>query len=149
MSRIRNRSGLLGLALSVCALVPAGPAVAESSSVETAATLGGRILGAAKACGINPERIRRTSERMVSVLETNASSKWEKAGVRSLMLNGQAAGAEEVRSERSRCHGIHVEFSEMEVKLGRAPVPDGDRVVAKRGIPAIGALKPDPSTRKE
>ena len=130
-------------------ILPAAPVLAESSSVEAAATLGGRILGAAKTCGINSERIRRTAERMVSVLEANASSKWEKAGVRSLVLNGQAAGADEVRSERSKCQGIHVEFSEMEVKLGRAPAPDGERVVAKRGVPALGALRPETATRRE
>lgn len=114
-----------------------------------AATLGGRILGAAKACGINTERIRRTAERMVSVLEANAGSKWEKAGVRSLVINAQAAGADEVKSEHSKCQGIHVDFSEMEVKLGRAPASGADRVIAKRGVPALGALKPDTATRKE
>lgn len=114
-----------------------------------AATLGGRIIGAAKTCGINSERIRRTSERMISVMGANAASPTEKEAAKALFAASQTVGADEVRSERSKCHGIHVEFSEMEVKLGRAPVTDGDRVVAKRGIPALGALKPDSTTRKE
>ena len=59
-------------------------------------------------------------------------------------------GAEEVRGERSKCQFVHVESSEMEVKLGRAPVSDSDHVAAKRGVPALGVLKSDPSaTRKQ
>ena len=117
-------------------------ALAQSSNVELAAALGGRIVGAAKACGINGDRIRRTSERMLSVMASNAGSQAERQAAKNYFVAAQAIGAEEARSERSKCQGVHVDFSEMEVKLGRAPF-DSDALAAKRGVPALGALKPD------
>ncbi len=112
--------------------------------------LGGRIIGTAKACGINAERIRKTSERMMSVVSNNAASASEMETAKGYFVAAQSAGAEEVRAERSKCTGIHVDFSEIEVKLGRAPVADKDPLAAKEGVPALGALKPDTAaTRKQ
>ena len=144
-------AALLGLAFGVLAASAAGSAQAQTSSVEMAAMLGGRIIGAAKACGINAERIRRTSERLGSVIGSNAASPAERDAAKSQFTASQSAGSDEVRSERSLCHGVHVDFSEMEVKLGRAPAAEGDSVAAKRGVPALGALKPDAAsaTRKQ
>jgi len=115
------------------------------------ADLGGRIIGSARACGINAERIRKTSERLISLMGSNAVSQAEKDAARKQFAAAQGAGAEEVRGERSKCQAVHVEFSEMEVKLGRAPAGDNDAVAAKRGVPALGALKPDAGagTRKQ
>lgn len=147
-SRPRLRTLLAGLASLLAGF--ASPALAQSSQVEMVAELGGRIIGAAKACGLNAERIRRTSERLGSVMSSNASSPAERDSAKALFAASQSAGAEEVRGERSKCQFVHVEFSEMEVKLGRAPVSDSDHVAAKRGVPALGVLKSDPSaTRKQ
>jgi hypothetical protein len=116
------------------------PAQADATGLETAAMLGGRIVGAAKACGINAERIRRTSERMLSVVNNKAATDTERSTATSYFAVGQATGAEQARAERSRCTGIHVDFSEIEVKLGRAPVMEKDPLVAKPGVPPLGAL---------
>ena len=138
----RYRTSLLVLACGLLGAFAATPALAQSSNVETAALLGGRIVGAAKACGINGDRIRRTSERLLSVMASNASSPSEREAAKDHFVAAQAVGTEEARSERSKCQGVHVDFSEMEVKLGRAPF-DSDALAAKRGVPALGALKPD------
>jgi len=62
----------------IFALMPgifaSAPAQAQASSVEQAAILGGRIIGAAKACGINAERVRRVSDRLMSVVGGKADS---------------------------------------------------------------------------
>jgi len=55
----------------------------------------------------------------------------------------QVAGAEQLRFEKSKCSETHVSFSEMEVKLGRAPGPEKDPLALKRGIPALGELRVD------
>jgi len=145
----RVATGLFGLA---CGLwISAAPATAwAQSNVELAAELGGRIVGAARACGINPDRVRRTSDRLVSVIGASTASPTEREAAKGYFASAQSAGAEEVRSERSKCQGIHVSFSEIEVKLGRAPASDIDPT-PKRGVPVIGALKPDGSaaTRKQ
>jgi hypothetical protein len=103
--------------------------------------LGGRIVGAAKACGINAERIRRVSERMVVVMDAQASNPTENTSAKEYFSTAQAAGAEQMRSERSKCTSTHVEFSEIEVKLGRAPRVYAEPVAIKRGVPPMGALK--------
>lgn len=125
-------------------------AQAEPSNVELVAMMGGRILGAAKACNVNADRIRRTADRLVSIVNAKATSPAERKTALDYFESSKGAGAEQVRSERSRCSEIHVDFSEMEIKLGRAPGTDNDRVVAKRGVPPMGAIRPDASaTRRE
>ncbi len=145
----RVATGLFGLA---CGLwISAAPATAwAQSNVELAAELGGRIVGAARACGINPDRVRKTSERLLTMIGSSSATPVERDAAKSHFAGAQAAGADEVRSERSKCQGIHVSFSEIEVKLGRAPASDIDPT-PKRGVPVIGALKPDGSaaTRKQ
>ena len=134
-----------------CSIALAPVVSLAQSNVELAAELGGRIVGAAKACGINPDRIRRTSDRLLTVIGSSTATPAEREAATGYFKNAQPAGAEEVRSERSKCQGIHVSFSEIEVKLGRAPIVASDALAAKRGVPAIGELKPDgtPATRKQ
>jgi hypothetical protein len=132
------------LLCSFAALLLAGlvaPASAELSNVEQAAALSGRVMGAAKACGLNAERIRRTSDRLMTVLGSKASAEEMHSAKRhfAAML---PVGAEAVRGEHSRCTAVHVEFSEIEVKLGRSPLASPDPLAVKRGVPALGALKP-------
>lgn len=143
----RVATALLGLSFGIWTAVVPLTASAESN-VELAAELGGRIVGAARACGINPDRIRRTSERLLTVIGGSTATAAERDAATAHFTSAQAAGAEEVRSERSKCQGIHVSFSEIEVKLGRAPV---DPVTVKRGVPATVELKPQvpPATRKQ
>ena len=146
----RIASRLTGLACGLW-LAAAPTAVSAQSNVELAAELGGRIVGAARACGINPDRIRRTSDRLVSVIGASTASPTEREAAKGYFASAQSAGAEEVRSERSKCQGIHVSFSEIEVKLGRAPAGGTDPLDSKRGVPALGALRPDPApaTRRQ
>jgi hypothetical protein len=146
MTSVRSRGLLPLLVCALSASLCIGAAQAQETNVETAAMLGGRIVGAAKACAINSERIRRASDRMLSVVVTKALTPAEKENALAYFTSAQAAGAEQVRSERSRCAGIHVDFSEMEVKLGRA-APDA--VAAKRGIPALGVLDSSAVTRRQ
>jgi hypothetical protein len=143
-----SRSALLALACGLSAGLGSAPAHAEASNLEMVAMVGGRIIGAAKACNINAERVRKASDRMLSVVKVKAGTEAERKSAIGYFESAQVAGAEQIRSERSRCNEIHVDFSEIEIKLGRAPVapaPDGDRVVAKRGVPPLGAIKPEAS----
>ncbi len=119
----------------------AAPASAQTTNVEQAAALSGKVMGAAKACGLNAERIRRTSDRLMTVLGSKSTSAAEMHSAKHYFATMQPVGAEEVRGERSRCAAVHVEFSEIEVKLGRAPLADRDPLAVKRGVPALGALK--------
>jgi hypothetical protein len=137
------RIGPLAGVFAVCAgMLCATPANAEATSVEQAAMLGGRILGAAKACGINAERVRKVSERLLSVMNARADSAAERASAKDHFASALTAGAEQMRFERSKCSEVHVHFSEIEVKLGRAPAADNDPVAVKRGVPALGAVTP-------
>jgi hypothetical protein len=121
------------------------PANAEATSVEQAAMLGGRIIGQAKACGLNTERVRRVSDRLLSVMISRAASATERENARNYFDSAQAAGTAQIRFERSKCSEVHVSFSEIEVKLGRAPPADNDPVAVKRGVPALGAINSPPT----
>ncbi len=142
--KISSRSALIaGILAFGLGMTCAVPATAQETSVEHAAMLGGRIIGAAKACGVNAERLRRVSDRLMSAVGSRADTPAEKESAKKLFATAQAAGAEQVRFEKSKCSETHVSFSEIEVKLGRAPGSDNDALAAKRGIPALGALKTD------
>ena len=145
MSQVR--ASVMLAAFGLCAFgtgaAHAQAPAAEATGVELAAMLGGRIIGAAKACGINADRVRRTSERLASVVSAKAGSTAERDNAKAYFAAAQASGAELVRFEKSKCSEIHVSFSEIEVKLGRAPAADNDPLAAKRGVPAIGAIKLD------
>jgi hypothetical protein len=83
---------------------------------------------------------------MLAVVSSKAGTEAERKSAAGFFESAQAVGVEQIRSERSRCNEIHVDFSEIEMKLGRAPIappPDTDRSVAKRGVPPLGALKPE------
>jgi hypothetical protein len=140
---IRNHHVAVTVALGFAMLAIAP---AQASTVEQAATLGGRIIGAAKACGLNPERVRKVSERLLFVVSGKAASAEEREAAKTLFAAAQREGADQVRYERSKCSETHVSFSEIEVKLGRPPGADTDAVAIKRGIPALGALKTDTGT---
>ncbi|MBS0337285.1 MAG: hypothetical protein JSS40_10830 [Proteobacteria bacterium] len=139
MNRFRTGAASIMLACQLAGGV--APAHAEASNVELVAIMGGRIIGAAKACSINAERIRKTADRMLAVVNSRATSEAERKSALGYFETAQGAGAEQVRSERSRCNDIHVDFSEIEVKLGRVAGTDAERVAARRGIPPLGALK--------
>lgn len=149
MRRCSARRCFITLVIGLCATAVFSPAHAEASNLELAAMIGGRIVGAAKACGINGERIRRTSERMMSLVKARAATPAELQTARTYFSQTQPTGAEQIRAERSKCASIHVNFSELEVKLGRAPLLEGDRVAVKRGVPPLGALKPESAIRAE
>ncbi len=137
MTRLSSpRTTLIALA-SVLGILGSAPASAQPTGLETAALAGGRIIGAAKACGINAERIRRASDRLLFVVDSKAASASEKKNSLDYFVSGQIAGAEQARAERALCSSIHVDFSEIEVKLGRSA---DTQVAAKRGVSALGAL---------
>ena len=143
----RVAPGLIGLACGLWIALAPVTALGQSN-VELAAELGGRIVGAARSCGIRPDRIRRTSDRLLAVIGASTATLPERDAAKGYFTSAQAAGAEEVRSERSKCQSIHVSFSEIEVKLGRAPI---EPLATKHGVPATVELKPHvaPATRKQ
>lgn len=148
----RFSPALIVLATALCAGPGAAPAHAETSNLEMVAMVGGRIIGAAKACNINADRVRKTSERMLAVVSAKAATEAERKSAAGYFEAAQAVGVEQIRSERSRCNEIHVDFSEIEMKLGRAPLTppgDVDRSVAKRGVPPLGALKTESGTTQK
>ena len=130
-------------------MIAGAPATAQSSNVRMAAELGGNIVGAAKACGINVDRIRRASERLDAVVIAKGVTAQEREAAKAQFLSAQSTGAQQVRFERSRCSTVHVEFAEMESKLGRAPSNDDGRLAAKKGVPALGAINLIGATRTE
>jgi hypothetical protein len=143
MNRFRIPAAALTLACALSAGPGVAPAHAEASNVELVAMMGGRIIGAARACSINAERIRKTTDRMLALVSARAASEAERKSALGFFETAQGAGADQVRSEKSRCNDIHVDFSEIEVKLGRVAGTDAERVAARRGIPPLGALKPE------
>jgi hypothetical protein len=150
MNRFRTHSAALTLACALAAGFGVAPAHAEESNVELVAMMGGRIIGAARACNINAERIRKTADRMLAVVSARAGSEAERKSALGYFETAQGAGAEQVRSERSRCNDIHVDFSEIEVKLGRVAGTSAERVAVRRGIPPLGALRTEATaTRKQ
>lgn len=101
------------------------PVHAQMTDLERAAQAGGRVMAAAQICRISAERIRSTSERMLSMLRERAGSVEAKASIARLFAPGQPVRAAVARPSRLQCAGVHVEFSELEVKLAKPPATTG------------------------
>ena len=128
--------------LGILAVLPAH-VHAQSIDAELVAQLGGRIVGAARACGINAERIRLASERLLHVMHDNSSSTKIRTSAEKKFATGQNTGYARVRADDFSCTSAHVGFSELEVKLGRLPSPPAAAIAARPGIPPLGALRPE------
>lgn len=112
------------------------PALAQTVATDgTIATLG-RLTGAAKACGLNPERIRKATQRVQAAIDASRTSPPERAAAIAQFNAAQTEGENEARAERSQCTSVHVSFSRLELRLGPA-----ESVAAKRGVPAISELR--------
>ena len=115
-----------------------------TTNVDLLAMFGGRIVGAAKACAINAERVRKAGEKVLLLVKSKAGSQAEQQSAAAAFASAQKVGHDDVRSEKTRCTDVHVEFSEIEVKL--AKYPGGDAPVASRrsrGVQPLGALRPE------
>lgn len=145
MHSIRPSILLCAKAWILSGILAALPLHAQTTNLEMVALSGGRLIGAATACGINAARVRKTSDRLLWLVNEKADSAKEKESAAKLFTSAQGAGAAEIRLEKSNCAGIHVEFSEIEVRLGRVPGAAKDAVAARRGVPPLGALPADKS----
>ena len=138
--QLRNLVWALTAALSVT-LVQAQVV----SNVDMLAMFGGRIIGGARACGINAERIRKASEKLLLLVRSKADSEAEQAAAAKIFSSTQQVGTDDVRAEKTRCAEIHVELSEIEVKLAKYPGGDSEAIAARRArrpVLPLGALRP-------
>ena len=95
------------------------PAFAQLTNAETIAGLSGRIIGAAKACGVDGNRLAKTAEKVFAVVKVRARSDKEEGAAVMLFVDAINAGGSEVTSGRSSCREARSAFSEMERKVDR------------------------------
>jgi len=141
-NRIRTYVCILAWASSG-AWMPARAQEQTTSNVDLLAMFGGRITGAARACAINPERVRKAGEKVLLLAKSKAASEAELESVARVFASAQKVGYDDARADKTRCSEVHVDFSEIEVKL--AKYPGGDpQVAARRSRPVqpLGALEP-------
>ena len=130
------------LAWVISGTLLAGLAHAQTTNVELLGMLGGRVIGGAKACGITAERVRKASAKVLELVKSKAESEAERRAATGFFDSYQAAGGDEVRAAKNRCSWVHVEFSEIEVKLEK--FPPGDSLasgIAPRPVPPLGQLR--------
>ena len=139
----RTRMHFRLLAWTLSGALSAALAHAQATNAELLATYGGRIIGNAKACRINAERIRRTTEKVLLLVKSKALSAAEQDSVTDLFAAAQKSGADEVRAQKVRCQDVHVEFSEVEIKLVKHPGGESTAAHRSRPVQPLGALKPD------
>lgn len=133
------------LTLAVCASLLATLAHAQASNVELLGMLGGRVIGGAKACGINPERVRKAADKLLLLVRSKASSSAESAAATRLFAAARTEG-ETVRADKDQCSSVHVELSGIEVKLAKFPGGEPDASATARAappVPPLGALPPE------
>lgn len=145
MPKIRAFLNLLLLGWALCAGLTAALVHAQESNVELLGMLGGQIMGGAKACGINPERIRKAGEKVLLLVQAKARSAAERRNATQLFNASKAEGVGDMRPDRETCAGVHVQLSEIEVKLAAFPDPDANAAasLSARPVPPLGELRPD------
>lgn len=115
----RWRSLNLFVGLSILLAINAAPAFAQMTNAETIATLGGRILGTAKACGFDGSRVARTGERVLKVVNIRSKSDRERGSATALFASAYNSGVDEVGSGRTTCRQARTAFEDIENKFSR------------------------------
>jgi hypothetical protein len=92
-------------------------AFAQLSNAQTIAGLGGRILGAGKACGVDGNRLARSGEKVLTVSKARANSDRDRSAAVSLFMDAYNAGISEVSAGRTSCSTARSAVADLESKL--------------------------------
>jgi len=99
-------------------LFSAGPATPASyTNVESIAGHGGRIIGAARACGVDGDRLERTTKKLFAAINARARSKKEAGEATMLFVRTMQWGADEIRRDSSLCAQTRRALADVEAQF--------------------------------
>lgn len=115
---------------------------AALSNAETIAALAGRIIGAAKACGVDAGRLTRAAETIFKVVEARAVDEDDNGRAIVLFPTTFNAGVGEVSSGRTTCGQARDAFDQLERQfqinaLPRRPPPTALRAAPESDFAAV------------
>jgi len=88
--------------------------IVAQSNINTIAGLSGKIVGAARACGIDGNRLATTTERVFRVINQRARSKSEAGDATLLFAKMINVGVDEIASRRTSCEQARKAFADIE-----------------------------------
>jgi hypothetical protein len=113
------RHSISQLSLLLACYVFADAAFCELSNVDTLAVHSGRILGAAKACGIDGQRLKGTAELAFLTINARAASKREQEQATSIFAVAMDEGTKQVRSGQAKCAEVRSAYETIDRDLRR------------------------------
>ena len=102
---------------------PATGNPAKPSQAELVGTIAGRVLGAAKMCGIKSERLQSTAKHAFAAIDQIAHSESDRASADRRMRDGITLGVDDIREGRSTCGAIRSALKKLEQRLTQPPKP--------------------------
>src|SRR4051812_16795913 len=102
-------------------LCTATPAHSQLTNAETIAALGGRVIGGAKACGVDGARLRTTTAKIFDTV--NARAKTEKEAGRATWLFTQTLDQSMSTTKRAECRDAERAFEEIEKRFANCTRP--------------------------
>lgn len=113
------RRSLLALVL----ILMVGPAFGQMTNAEAIATLTGRIIGAAKACGVDGRRLSNTGARVFALVNARAGSERERGAATALFSVAYEVGIKQVASGKIRCQDARHVFEDTEARFAPVVTP--------------------------
>lgn len=91
--------------------------MAQLSNAESIAALGGRILGAAKACGVSGSDTAAVGEKILKTASARAGSEKERGAVLLLFTDTYNVGAAQVSSGAVKCSDARSAFRDLQRRV--------------------------------
>jgi hypothetical protein len=98
----------------------ASQAFAQTTHAELFAQRGGRIVGAAKVCGIEEARLLRIGDRISGIVTATVSSREEQSQATDLFISGYEVGFNEAETKKTACAAVIADLVWLEDELAEA-----------------------------
>jgi hypothetical protein len=94
---------------------------ADMSEAELLGTTAGRVLGAAQACQVSPERLQTTARLAFAAIDQLAKSDHDQSSANKRMRDGLVLGREDIKAERTSCEVALSVLGRLEKRVRERP----------------------------
>ena len=105
---------LIGFVAMVFLLAVPVCAQADATAAQSIAGAGGRIIGAAKACGIDPVELVTATKHVFAAATQRAISDFDRGTLHIIFSDGYNVGIDDITSGRSNCEDARGDLTKIE-----------------------------------
>jgi len=89
-------------------------AQADATAAQSIAGSGGRTVGAAKACGIDPNELETATKHIFAAASQRAVSDFDRGTIHIIFADGYDVGMDDIKTGRSNCDEVRDALTKIE-----------------------------------